>query len=140
MSSPKYKRIVLKLSGEALSGDKGYGVDHATVMSIAEDVKEAVDMGIEIAIVVGGGNIWRGAEASKTGMDRSTADYVGMLATVMNSIVLQDALESFGIQTRVQTAVEMRAIAEPYIRRKAIRHLEKGRVVIFGAGKVNPFF
>ena len=140
MSSPKYKRIVLKLSGEALSGDKGYGVDHATVMSIAEDVKEAVDMGIEIAIVVGGGNIWRGAEASKTGMDRSTADYVGMLATVMNSIVLQDALESFGIQTRVQTAVEMRAIAEPYIRRKAIRHLEKGRVVIFGAGTGNPFF
>ena len=107
MNSPKYKRIVLKLSGEALAGDKGYGVDHATVRSIAEDVKEAVDMGIEIAIVVGGGNIWRGAAASKTGMDRSTADYVGMLATVMNSIVLQDALESFGIQTRVQTAVEM---------------------------------
>jgi len=140
MNSPKYKRIVLKLSGEALAGDKGYGVDHATVRSIAEDVKEAVDMGIEIAIVVGGGNIWRGAAASKTGMDRSTADYVGMLATVMNSIVLQDALESFGIQTRVQTAVEMRAIAEPYIRRKAIRHLEKNRVVIFGAGTGNPFF
>jgi uridylate kinase len=131
---------VLKLSGEALAGEKGYGVDLDTVTWIAREIQEAYALGVQIAIVVGGGNIWRGAQASGRGMDRSTADYVGMLATVINSVALQDALERLGIPTRVLTALEIREIAEPYIRRRAVRHLEKGRVVIFGAGTGNPFF
>lgn len=135
---PKYKRVILKLSGEALAGDKGFGLDENTLDSIAEQIKEISVLGVEVAIVVGGGNFWRGR--SGKGMDRTTADYMGMLATVINALALQDALESIGILTRVQTAVEMRQIAEPYIRRKAVRHLEKGRVVIFAAGTGNPYF
>jgi len=137
---PRYKRVVLKLSGEAFAGGQGFGVEFDSVKWIAQQVADAHQLGAEMAIVVGGGNIWRGAEASRRGMDRSTADYVGMLATVVNSVVLQDALEDIGIPTRVLTAIEMREIAEPYIRRRAVRHLEKGRVVIFGAGTGNPFF
>jgi len=137
---PRYKRVVLKLSGEAFAGGQGFGVEFDSVKWIAQQVADAHQLGAEMAIVVGGGNIWRGAEASRRGMDRSTADYVGMLATVVNSVVLQDALEGIGIPTRVLTAIEMREIAEPYIRRRAVRHLEKGRVVIFGAGTGNPFF
>jgi uridylate kinase len=140
MSTPKYKRIVLKLSGEALAGDQGYGISSDVVSSISKQIKEVVDLGVEVAVVVGGGNIWRGISGASKGIDRATADYMGMLATVMNSLALQDALESIGLPTRVQTAIEMRQIAEPYIRRKAIRHLEKGRVVIFAAGIGNPFF
>ncbi len=140
MSTPKYKRIVLKLSGEALAGDQGYGISSDVVSSISRQIKEVVDLGVEVAVVVGGGNIWRGISGASKGIDRATADYMGMLATVMNSLALQDALESIGLPTRVQTAIEMRQIAEPYIRRKAIRHLEKGRVVIFAAGIGNPFF
>ena len=136
----KYRRIVLKLSGEALAGTQRHGVDPEAVGWIAAQVARAHSTGAQIAVVVGGGNIWRGAEASRNGMDRSTADYAGMLATVINSIALQDALERAGVPTRVLTAIEMRQIAEPYIRRRAIRHLEKGRVVIFGAGTGNPFF
>lgn len=135
-----YRRIVLKLSGEALSGDKGFGIEPVVIQSIAEQVKEVAELGIEIAIVVGGGNIWRGKIGSEMGMDRANADYMGMLATVMNSLALQDSLESMGIPTRVQTSIEMRQVAEPYIRRKAIRHLEKKRVVIFAAGTGNPYF
>ena len=140
METPRYKRVVLKLSGEAFAGGQGFGVEFDSVKWIAQQVADAHQLGAEMAIVVGGGNIWRGAEASRRGMDRSTADYVGMLATVVNSVVLQDALEDIGIPTRVLTAIEMREIAEPYIRRRAVRHLEKGRVVIFGAGTGNPFF
>ncbi|SFJ22939.1 UMP kinase [Thermoflavimicrobium dichotomicum] len=140
MSTPKYKRIVLKLSGEALAGEQGYGIDSEVVSSIARQIKEVVDLGVQVAIVVGGGNIWRGISGAAKGIDRATADYMGMLATVMNSLALQDSLESIGVPTRVQTSIEMRQIAEPYIRRKAIRHLEKGRVVIFAAGIGNPFF
>ncbi len=140
MEMPRYKRVVLKLSGEAFAGGQGFGVEFDSVKWIAQQVADAHQLGAEMAIVVGGGNIWRGAEASRRGMDRSTADYVGMLATVINSVVLQDALEDIGIPTRVLTAIEMREIAEPYIRRRAVRHLEKGRVVIFGAGTGNPFF
>ena len=140
MRKPKYGRIVLKLSGEALSGDKPWGIDPATLESIAAQVKEIKAYGVDIAIVVGGGNIWRGVRGSAKGMDRATADYMGMLATIMNSLALQDALERSGVDTRVQTAIEMRQIAEPYIRRRAIRHLEKGRVVIFAAGTGNPYF
>ncbi len=140
MEVPRYKRVVLKLSGEAFAGGQGFGVEFDSVKWIAQQVADAHQLGAEMAIVVGGGNIWRGAEASRRGMDRSTADYVGMLATVVNSVVLQDALEDIGIPTRVLTAIEMREIAEPYIRRRAVRHLEKGRVVIFGAGTGNPFF
>lgn len=136
----RYRRIVLKLSGEALSGDIGYGIEPTVIQSIARQVKEISELGIEIAIVVGGGNIWRGKIGSEMGMDRANADYMGMLATVMNSLALQDSLESMGIQTRVQTSIEMRQVAEPYIRRKAIRHLEKKRVVIFAAGTGNPYF
>src|SRR5690625_1658930 len=136
----RYQRIVLKLSGEALSGDIGYGIDLKVIQSIANQVKEIAELGIEIAIVVGGGNIWRGKVGSEMGMDRANADYMGMLATVMNSLALQDSLESIGIPTRVQTSIEMRQVAEPYIRRKAIRHLEKKRVVIFAAGTGNPYF
>ena len=140
MSTAKYRRIVLKLSGEALSGGQGSGIDPKVIRSIAAQVKEVVELGVEVAIVVGGGNIWRGKTGSEMGMDRASADYMGMLATVMNSLALQDGLESIGIPTRVQTSIEMRQVAEPYIRRKAIRHLEKKRVVIFAAGTGNPYF
>ncbi len=136
----KYSRVVLKLSGEALAGTQRHGVDPEAVKWIAGEVAKAHSTGAQIAVVVGGGNIWRGAEASRSGMDRSTADHAGMLATVINAIALQDALERSGVPTRVLTAIEMRQIAEPYIRRRAIRHLEKGRVVVFGAGTGNPFF
>lgn len=138
--TPKYRRAVLKLSGEALAGSKGYGIDPEVAYSIAEQVKEVVEMRVQVAIVVGGGNIWRGVAGSAKGMDRATADYMGMLATVLNALALQDALENLDVDTRVQTAIEMRAVAEPYIRRRAIRHLEKGRVVIFAAGTGNPYF
>lgn len=140
MSVPKYKRVVLKLSGEALAGEAGFGINPAVIKSIAEQVKEIAELGIEVAVVVGGGNIWRGKIGSEMGMDRATADYMGMLATVMNSMALQDSLEQLGIETRVQTSIEMRQVAEPYIRRRAIRHLEKKRVVIFAAGTGNPYF
>lgn len=135
-----YRRVLLKLSGEALMGDLGYGIDPQVVADIAREISEVVKTGVQIAIVVGGGNIFRGVKASAAGMDRATADYVGMIATVMNAMTLQDALEQMDIPTRVQTAIAMQEIAEPYIRRRAIRHLEKGRVVIFGAGSGNPFF
>ncbi|MBD3880661.1 UMP kinase [Phormidium tenue FACHB-886] len=135
-----YQRVLLKLSGEALMGDLAYGIDPGIVQSIAQEVKEIVSEGVQTAIVVGGGNIFRGVKGAAAGMDRATADYVGMIATVMNAITLQDALEQLGIPTRVLSAIEMQEVAEPYIRRRAIRHLEKGRVVIFGAGSGNPFF
>ncbi|AAP99567.1 MULTISPECIES: UMP kinase [Prochlorococcus] len=135
-----YSRVLLKLSGEALMGSKPYGIDPEIVQSIAQDVSKVVQEGTQLAIVVGGGNIFRGLKGSSAGMDRATADYVGMLATVMNAITLQDGLERAGVETRVQTAIEMQQIAEPYIRRRAIRHLEKGRVVVFGGGCGNPFF
>jgi uridylate kinase len=135
-----YQRVLLKLSGEALMGDLGYGIDPQIVQNIAQEVAEVVASGVQLAIVVGGGNIFRGVQASAKGMERATADYVGMIATVMNAITLQDALEQKGVPTRVQTAIAMQEVAEPYIRRRAIRHLEKGRVVIFGAGSGNPFF
>ncbi len=135
-----FSRALLKISGEALMGDQPYGIDPAIVQSIAEDVSKVVSNGTQLAIVVGGGNIFRGLKGSAAGMDRATADYVGMLATVMNAITLQDGLERAGVATRVQTAIEMQEVAEPYIRRRAIRHLEKGRVVVFGAGCGNPFF
>jgi uridylate kinase len=135
-----YRRALLKLSGEALMGDQGFGIDPSIVQSIAADVAEVVRRGTQLAIVVGGGNIFRGLKGSAAGMERATADYVGMLATVMNAITLQDALERAGVPTRVQTAIAMQEVAEPYIRRRAIRHLEKGRVVVFGAGCGNPFF
>ncbi|RHW36411.1 UMP kinase [Neobacillus notoginsengisoli] len=140
MSSPIYKRVVLKLSGEALAGEAGFGINPAVIKSIAEQVKEVAELGVEVAVVVGGGNIWRGKIGSEMGMDRATADYMGMLATVMNSLALQDSLEQLGIETRVQTSIEMRQVAEPYIRRRAIRHLEKKRAVIFAAGTGNPYF
>ena len=136
----RYRRIVLKLSGEALSGDQGFGIEPKIIRSIAEQVKEVAQLGVEVAVVVGGGNIWRGKIGSEMGMERANADYMGMLATVMNSLALQDSLESIGIPTRVQTSIEMRQVAEPYIRRKAVRHLEKKRVVIFAAGTGNPYF
>ncbi|KPU28186.1 uridylate kinase [Caloranaerobacter sp. TR13] len=139
MKEVKYKRIILKLSGEALAGDKGFGIDKATIMNIAKQIKILNELDVETSIVVGGGNFWRGKK-SGVGMDRTTADYMGMLATVINALAMQDALESLGVYTRVQTAIEMRQIAEPYIRRKAVRHLEKGRVVIFAAGTGNPYF
>jgi len=138
--SPAYKRILLKLSGEALMGEQTYGIDPAVATQIARDVAEIQGMGVETAIVIGGGNIFRGVAASARGMDRATADYMGMLATVINALALQDALEQQGVVTRVVTAIEMRAVAEPFIRRRAIRHLEKGRVVVFGAGTGNPYF
>ena len=140
MSEPKYKRVVLKLSGEALAGDTGFGINPPTIEEIVKEIKEVHDLGVEIAIVVGGGNIWRGTTGAEMGMERAQADYMGMLATVMNSLALQDALENAGVPTRVQTSIEMRQIAEPYIRRRAVRHLEKGRVVIFAAGTGNPYF
>ena len=138
MGTVKYKRIMLKISGEALAGENGFGIDFVVTQRIAEEIKELVDMGIEIGAVVGGGNIWRGR--SGKGMDRTTADYMGMLATCINALALQDSLEGIGVNTRVQTAIEMREIAEPFIRRRAMRHLEKGRVVIFAAGTGNPYF
>lgn len=137
---PAYKRILLKLSGEALAGQDGYGINTQTIADIATDVKEACDLGVEVGIVIGGGNIFRGVAASAKGMDRSSSDYMGMLATCINALALQDSLEKINIKTRVQTAIKMEQIAEPYIRRKAVRHLEKGRVVIFGAGTGNPYF
>jgi uridylate kinase len=136
----KYKRILLKLSGEALSGSQHYGIDNYTLNFIADEVKKAYDEKIEIAIVVGGGNIFRGVQAATKGMDRASADYMGMLATVINSLALQDSLEKHGIPTRVLSAIEMREIAEPYIRRRAIRHFEKNRIIIFAAGTGNPYF
>jgi uridylate kinase len=135
-----YRRVLLKLSGEALMGDLPYGIDPAVVDSIADEIAEVVTAGVQVAIVVGGGNIFRGMKGAAAGMDRATADYVGMIATVMNAITLQDSLERKGVHTRVQTAIAMQEVAEPYIRRRAIRHLEKGRVVVFGAGSGNPFF
>jgi uridylate kinase len=140
MLQPKYKRVILKLSGEALAGDAGYGIAAPVIASVAQQIREIVDLGAEVAVVVGGGNIWRGVSGSSQGMDRATADYMGMLATVLNALALQDALEHAGVITRVQTSIEMRQVAEPYIRRRAIRHLEKGRVVIFAAGTGNPYF
>ncbi len=140
METAKYKRVVLKLSGESLAGNQGFGINPEVVESIALQIKEIRKHGIDVAAVVGGGNIWRGLAGSAKGMDRATADYMGMLATVMNSLALQDALEKLDVTTRVQSAIEMRQVAEPYIRRKAIRHLEKGRVVIFAAGTGNPYF
>jgi uridylate kinase len=140
MSGPKYKRVVLKLSGEALAGDNGFGINPSVIKNVAGQVKELAELGVEVAVVVGGGNIWRGKIGEEMGMDRATADYMGMLATVMNSLALQDSLEQEGIETRVQTSIEMRQVAEPYIRRRAIRHLEKTRVVIFAAGTGNPYF
>jgi len=139
-SSLTYRRVLLKLSGEALCSHQGYGIDAETVRRIATEVKRVHDLGVELAMVIGGGNIWRGADAAATGIDRTTADYMGMLATVMNSLAMQDAMEKLGIVTRVQTAIEMPPIAEPFIRRRAVRHLEKGRVVILAAGSGNPFF
>ncbi|SCH51799.1 MULTISPECIES: UMP kinase [unclassified Romboutsia] len=138
MNKPMYKRVLLKLSGEALSGAKGFGINNEVVNDIATGIKKLREIDVEVAVVVGGGNFWRGRTSE--GMDRTTADYIGMLATVMNSMALQDALENIGVETRVQTAIEMRQIAEPYIRRRAVRHLEKDRVVIFGAGTGNPYF
>jgi uridylate kinase len=139
-SEIKYKRILLKLSGEALAGKSGFGIDVDEVEAIAIRVKEVFEMGVEVSIVIGAGNLWRGKQGLERGMDRATADYMGMLGTVMNAMALMDALERIGVFTRVLSAVEMRAVAEPYIRRRAIRHLEKGRVVIFSAGTGNPFF
>lgn len=138
MEKPMYQRILLKLSGEALAGEKGFGLDTVTIHNIAKQIKEVVGMGVQVAIVVGGGNFWRGRSGEN--MDRTTADYMGMMATVINSLALQDALEKVDVVTRVQTAIEMRQIAEPYIRRRAVRHLEKNRVVIFAAGTGNPYF
>ncbi|MFR6291260.1 MAG: UMP kinase [Peptococcaceae bacterium] len=140
MDQPKFKRVILKLSGEALSGEVGFGLQADVLNSMAQQVVELVQAGVQVAIVVGGGNIWRGVTGAKRGIDRATADYMGMLATVINSLALQDAIEANGIDTRVMTAIEMREVAEPYIKRRAIRHLEKGRVVIFGAGTGNPYF
>jgi uridylate kinase len=135
-----YSRILLKLSGEALMGDEGYGIDPKVMKHIALQVKDVKDLGVTVAIVVGGGNIYRGIRAEKQGLDRATGDYMGMIATVMNAVALQDCLETFGLDTRVQTAIQMAQVAEPYIRRRAIRHLEKGRVVIFAGGTGNPYF
>jgi uridylate kinase len=140
MSKLKYRRILLKLSGEALAGGTGYGIDTDEADAVASRIKEVFDMKVQVAVVIGAGNLWRGKQGLEHGMDRATADYMGMLATVMNAMSLMDALERQGVFTRVMSAIEMRAIAEPYIRRRAIRHLEKGRVVIFGAGTGNPFF
>jgi uridylate kinase len=140
MADLKFKRILLKLSGESLAGPNGFGIDPEQAEAIAERVKAVRTMDVEVAIVIGAGNLWRGKQGLDRGMDRATADYMGMLATVMNAMALMDALERTGVYTRVQSAIEMRAVAEPYIRRRAIRHLEKGRVVIFGAGTGNPFF
>ena len=140
MSKPKFKRILLKLSGEALMGNRNYGLDADVIDNISKEIKDIHGLGVEVAIVIGGGNIFRGIAASASGMDRATADYMGMLATVINALALQDALEKKGIFTRVMSAIEMKELAEPYIRRRAVRHLEKGRVIIFAAGTGNPYF
>jgi uridylate kinase len=140
MSTPVYKRVLLKLSGEALMGEQRYGIDPKVAQALAYKIKTIYEMNVEVAIVVGGGNIWRGFQASTSGMDRSTADYMGMLATVFNALALQDSLERIGVVTRVMTAIQMHQVAEPYIRRRAIRHLEKGRVVILAGGSGNPYF
>jgi uridylate kinase len=140
MGDLKYHRILLKVGGEALAGSSGFGIDVTEAEAIAKRIQDVHGMGVEVAMVIGAGNLWRGKQGLDHGMDRATADYMGMLATVMNALTLMDALERQGVYTRVQSAVEMRAVAEPYIRRRAIRHLEKGRVVIFGAGTGNPFF
>jgi uridylate kinase len=140
MGKPIYERVLLKLSGEALAGEQKYGIDPQTLTSIAAEIKEVVELGAQMALVIGGGNIFRGLAASSKGMDRASADHMGMLATMINSLAMQDALEKIGVDTRVQSAIEMREVAEPYIRRRAIRHLEKGRVVILGAGTGNPYF
>ena len=139
MPEPKYKRVLLKLSGEALSGESTFGIDPPTLIIIAEQIKQVRGMGVSVAIVVGGGNIWRGAEAEASGMDRATADYGGMLATIINALALQDMLEREGVDTRTQSSIGVNQVAEPYIRRRAIRHLEKGRVVIFAGGTGNPY-
>ena len=139
MNSAKYKRTLLKLSGEALMGERGFGIDQAIFSNVAGQVKQVVSMGVEIAIVVGGGNIWRGATAEAMGMERTTADYAGMLSTLINALALQDTLEKEGVTTRTQSAIAVQAVAEPYIRRRALRHLEKGRVVIFAGGTGNPY-
>lgn len=140
MNRSRYGRVLLKLSGEALAGEQKYGIDPQTITTIAAEIKEVVASGAQMAVVIGGGNIFRGLAASSRGMDRASADYMGMLATMINSLAMQDALEKMGVDTRVQSAIEMREVAEPYIRRRAIRHLEKGRVVILGAGTGNPYF
>jgi uridylate kinase len=140
MKKAQYKRILLKISGEVLSGEGNFGIDSEVMLQIAREIQEVKNLGVEMAVVIGGGNIFRGIAASSKGMDRVSADYMGMLATVLNALALQDSLEKLGVQTRVQTAIEMREIAEPYIRRKAIRHLEKKRLVIFAAGTGNPYF
>lgn len=140
MSRPSFSRVLLKLSGESLAGDQGYGIDPNTINTIAAEIREVVSQGVQLALVIGGGNIFRGLAASSKGMDRASADYMGMLATMINSLAMQDALEKVGVATRVQSAIAMQEVAEPYIRRRAMRHLEKGRVVIFGAGTGNPYF
>lgn len=140
MSKTTYKRVILKLSGEALAGPQGIGIDPLTVKQIAEEIKDAYQLGAEIGVIIGGGNIWRGKSASDLGMERASADYMGMLATVMNALALQNALEQLGVATRAMTSISMEAVAEPYIRRRALRHLEKGRIVIFGGGTGNPYF
>ena len=140
MAKPAYKRILLKLSGEALMGDDAYGINRATINNIVAQIKEIVDLGVQVAVVIGGGNIFRGMAPAAAGMDRATADYMGMLATVMNAMALQDAMKHIGLNARVQSALNIEQVAEPYIRGKAIRYLEEGRVVIFGAGTGNPFF
>ena len=140
MSRPSFTRVLLKLSGESLAGDQGYGIDPLTITAIAREISEVVAQGVQLALVIGGGNIFRGLAASSKGMDRASADYMGMLATMINSLAMQDALEKAGVATRVQSAIAMAEVAEPYIRRRAMRHLEKGRVVIFGAGTGNPYF
>ncbi|MFH1018375.1 MAG: UMP kinase [Pseudomonadota bacterium] len=140
MAKPKYKRVLLKISGEALCGEGGFGIDTRILKNIAEEIKEVMSLGVELAVVIGGGNIFRGLAASAEGMDRASADYMGMLATALNALALQDALERIGVFTRVMSAIEMQELAEPYIRRRATRHLEKGRVVIFAGGTGNPYF
>ncbi len=140
MSRQSFTRVLLKLSGESLAGEQGYGIDPKTITTIAREIREVVDQGVQLSLVIGGGNIFRGLAASSKGMDRASADYMGMLATMINSLAMQDALEKAGVETRVQSAIDMQEVAEPYIRRRAMRHLEKGRVVIFGAGTGNPYF
>lgn len=140
MSRQSFSRVLLKLSGESLAGEQGYGIDPHTITTIAKEIREVVDQGVQLSLVIGGGNIFRGLAASSKGMDRASADYMGMLATMINSLAMQDALEKAGVETRVQSAIDMQEVAEPYIRRRAMRHLEKGRVVIFGAGTGNPYF
>ena len=140
MAEPKYKRVLIKLSGEALAGERGVGIDLPTVQAMAKEIAEVADSGIQIALVIGGGNLWRGEPAAEAGMDRVQADYTGMLGTTMNALVMADSLKQLGVDTRVQTAIDMKSVAEPYIRGRALRHLEKGRIVIFAAGIGSPYF